>query len=216
MKPVVFNRLYWGIMPILLWGCIINSFFLMQLSLTLLAVLSVVFFIKGTRFTPPILRVLLVIGLAITNPPQVHVLAVAAIPFVHVVYIAFFLKIRYSNYPLPNCKWAFIFLTEALGLAIFFYLLPRLATNDMVWQVVLCMFTASIALQSVMHAFRLREQPDGWYCLAGITLLIAGGALALAYPTLSVLCYGLANYGLVYGATRYIWQKQGMPHGYVV
>lgn len=191
--------------------------------MTLLAVLSVVFFLKGTRFTPMMLRVLLVIGIAltippqvllwsITSPPQVHVLAVASIPLVHLVYIAFFLKIRYTNYPLPTCKWAFIFLTEALGLAIFFYLLPRLEAEGMVWQVVLYMFTASIALQSVMHAFRLREQPYGWYCLAGISLLIAGAALALSSPSLSMLCYGLANYGLVYGATRYIWQKQGVPY----
>ncbi len=180
--------------------------------MTLLAVLSVVFFLKGTRFTPIILRVLLVIGVALTSPPQVHVPAVATIPLVHLAYIAFFLKIRYTNYPLPTCKWAFIFLTEALGLAIFFYLLPFLEAKGMVWQVVLCMFTASIALQSVMHAFRLREQPSGWYCLAGMTFLITGAALALSYPALSVFCYGLANYGLVYGATRYIWQKQGFPY----
>lgn len=211
MKPVTFTSVYWGLMPVLLWGCIINSYFLMQLSLVLLTILSVVFFIKGTRFTPTILRVLLIIGLTITNLPYVHLSAVAAIPLVHLVYIAFFLKIRYTNYPLPTCKWAFIFLTEALGLAIFFYLLPRLEAYGMVWQVVLCMFTASIALQSVTHAFRLREQPHGWYCLAGITFLIAGGALALAHPSLSVFCYALANYGLVYGATRYIWQKQGTP-----
>lgn len=211
MKPVVFNSVYWGLMPMLLCGCIIDSSFLMQLSMALLTVLSVVFFIKGTRFTPTILRVLLITGLIITSPPQVHLPAVAAIPLVHLVYIAFFLRIRYSNYPLPTCKWAFIFLTEALGLAIFFYLLPRLEADDIVWQVVLCMCTASIALQSVMHAFRFREQPYGWYCLAGIICLIAGGALAIAHPSFSMLCYGLANYGLVYGATRYIWQKQGTP-----
>ncbi|WP_343669431.1 hypothetical protein [Chitinophaga sp.] len=212
MKPVVFNSLYWGMMPILLWGCIVNSTLLMQLSMTLLVVLSVVFFLKGTRYTPTILRVLLIIGLVLISPPQVHLPAAANIPLVHLVYIAFFLKIRYTNYPLPTCKWAFIFLTEALGLVIFFYLLPILETQNIVWPVVFCMFTASIALQSVMHAFRLREQPDGWYCLAGITFLIVGGALALAYPAASVFCYALANYGLVYGATRYIWQKQGIPY----
>ncbi|WPQ64421.1 hypothetical protein SIO70_06010 [Chitinophaga sancti] len=206
MKPVVFNSLYWGTMPILLWACFVNAAWLKELSMVLLIVYAAVFYISGTRYTPTLLRVLLIIGLAITSPPLVHLLAGASIPLVHIVYIAYFLKIRYTNYPLPTCKWAFIFLTEALGLAIFFYYLPTL---ENVWPVVFCLFTASIALQSVMHAFRLSDQPAGWYCLAGITFLIAGGAFS---PTISLICYALANYGLVYGATRYIWQKQGIPY----
>jgi hypothetical protein len=205
MKPVVFNSLYWGTMPILLWSCFVHAAWLMELSMVLLIVYAVIFFISGTRYTPTLLRALLITGLALTSPPLVHLLFGASISLVHLVYIAFFLKIRYTNYPLPTCKWAFIFLTEALGLAIFFYCLPVLET---VWPAVLCLFTASIALQSVMHAFRLREQPAGWYCLAGISFLIVGGL----FPATSFICYALANYGLVYGATRYIWQKQGMPY----
>lgn len=206
MKPVLFNSLYWGTMPLLLWGCLVNAVWLQELAMVLLTIFAAIFFISGTRYTPTLLRVLLIIGLAVISPPLVHLLFDASIPLVHIVYIAFFLQIRYTNYPLPTCKWAFIFLTEALGLAIFFYYLPRLET---VWPVVLCLFTASIALQSVMHAFRLREQPAGWYCLAGIIFLIAGGALP---PPYRLICYALANYSLVYGATRYIWQKQGIPY----
>jgi hypothetical protein len=125
------------------------------------------------------------------------------------IFIAALLKIRYSNYPLPTCKWPFIFISEAIALAIFFYFLPMLET---VWPTVVFMFIASIALQCSVHAFRLKEQPAGWLCIAGITLLITGDVLALVGSTTALLCYGLASYGLAYGTTLYVWQKQGSPY----
>lgn len=208
MRPAVFNYLYWGSFILLIVSWILHTDPGIKLSLLLLTGWSLLFFVQGTRYTPVLLRVLMVVALVFSYF-LVHLRSTYTSSLLHLIYIAFYLKIRYTNYPLPTCKWAFIFISEAVALAIFFYFLPVIAE---VWSVILFMITASIALQSVMHAFRLKEQPAGWYCLAGILFLIAGDALTLGGVSTGILCYGLAHYGLVYGATRYIWQKQGSPY----
>lgn len=208
MKPAVFNSLYWSSFVLLVLGWALHSNITVQVSWALLTVWPLIFFLTGTRYTPVILRVLMTLGI-ITLALQVHIKSTSLPLLVLCCYIASLLKIRYSNYPLPTCKWAFIFISEAIALAIFFYYLPMLTS---VWPVVIFMFVASIALQSAMHAFRLREQPAGWYCLVGMALLIAGDVLAMDSQPTAILCFGLAGYGLVYGTTRYIWQRQGSPY----
>ena len=138
---------------------------------------------------------------------------------VYLLYIALFLKIRYTNYPLPTCKWAFIFLSGAVALAIFFHILPRLPKPLFTWPLIIFGLTTFIVLQSVLHAFRLKEQPGGWYCLAGIILFIGATFIfssvkfdwRLYNGLLGALLYGLSQYGLVYGMVLYIWQRQGSP-----
>lgn len=208
MKPAVFNSLYWSSFVLLLLGWWFDSNIVIQVSFILQTVWAVIFFLTGTRYAPATIRGLMVIGLLI-SPHILHVKSTYTPWFILCIFIAALLKIRYSNYPLPTCKWAFIFISEATALAIFFYLLPRL---EAVWPTVVFMLLASIALQSAVHAFRLKEQPAGWLCIAGITMLITGEVLAMDGYTTSLLCYGLANYGLVYGTTLYVWQRQGSPY----
>lgn len=208
MKPAVFNSLYGASFVLLLLGYCFDANIVIQVSLILMTIWAVIFFLAGTRYTPAIVRGLMVVGLLI-SPPIVHVKSTLTPLPALCIFIALLLKIRYSNYPLPTCKWAFIFISEAIALAIFFYFLPMLET---VWPTVIFMFVASVALQSAVHAFRLKEQPAGWLCIAGVTLLIAGDVLAMGGSTIALLCYGLAGYGLVYGTTLYVWQRQGNPY----
>lgn len=129
----------------------------------------------------------------------------------HLAYIGFFLKVRYTNYPLPLCKYLYIFLAEAVVIAFLFLIFPFL--DDMAIPVIIYAITISFTLLCVMHAFRFREQPMGWYCLAGSILFICSDAMiAVDYfyrpfpfaDLLIMLTYGLAQWGLIEGSIRYL------------
>jgi len=73
--------------------------------------------------------------------------------------------------------------------------------------------TISFTLLCVMHAFRFGEQPMGWYCIAGALLFICSDAMIALqrfyhdFPAASVLImftYGLAQWALIEGSTRYL------------
>lgn len=129
----------------------------------------------------------------------------------HLAYIGFFLKVRYTNYPLPLCKYLFIFLSEAVVIAFLFFMFPYLGSMRV--PVIIYAITISFTLLCVMHAFRFGEQPMGWYCIAGSLLFICSDAMIAlehfyhdfpAASALIMLTYGLAQWALIEGSTRYL------------
>ncbi|PSL49075.1 putative membrane protein YhhN [Chitinophaga niastensis] len=132
----------------------------------------------------------------------------------HVMYIAFFLKIRYSNHPIPLCKYPLVFLNAAVVIVFILFLLPYL--GSLAIPVIIYAITISITVQSVLHAFHFRQQPAGWYCIIGAVLflvsdsLIATGKFYHPLPyggILVMLTYGIAQWGLVYGSIRYFTER---------
>jgi uncharacterized membrane protein YhhN len=132
----------------------------------------------------------------------------------HLMYIFFFLKIRYSNPPVPPCKYHFVFLNAAVVIVFILFLVPYLGSLTI--PVIIYSTTISIMVQSVLHAFHFRRQPIAWYCMAGAVLfLISDSLIALGrfyHPLpggdiLVMLTYGLAQWGLIYGSTEYFRVK---------
>lgn len=128
----------------------------------------------------------------------------------HIMYIIFFLKIRYSNLPVPMCKYPFIFLNAAVVILFILLMVPYLGSLTV--PVIIYAFALSITVQSVLHAFHFRRQPAGWYCIIGAVLfllsdlLIAVGKFYHPLPggdIVVMLTYGFAQWGLVYGSTEY-------------
>ncbi|SEW06332.1 lysoplasmalogenase [Chitinophaga arvensicola] len=132
----------------------------------------------------------------------------------HIMYSIFFLKIRYSNLPVPNCRYVYIFLNAAAVIAFIMFLLPYLGSLAM--PVILYAIVISIMLQSAIHAFHFERQPAGWYCVIGALLfiisdgLIATGKFYHPLPggdILVMLTYGFAQWALVVGSTAYFRVK---------
>ncbi len=132
----------------------------------------------------------------------------------HLAYIGFFLKVRYTNYPLPLCKYLFIFLSEAIVLAFLFFMFPYL--GGLAIPVIIYAITISFTLLCAMHAFRFNEQPMGWYCIIGSILFICSDAMIAldrfhqpfpAAGILIMLTYGLAQWALTEGSARYLLSR---------
>ncbi|NIG52202.1 lysoplasmalogenase [Chitinophaga sp. Cy-1792] len=142
--------------------------------------------------------------------PLYFMLGLGSFLLAHVMYITFFLKIRYSNLPAPYCKYPFIFLHAAFLIWFILFLFPYLGALRI--PVIIYALTISITVQSVLHAFHFKWQPEGWYCITGAVLfmisdsLIAVGKFYHPLPANGVwvmLTYGLAQLGLVYGAVKF-------------
>ncbi|WP_298740175.1 lysoplasmalogenase [uncultured Chitinophaga sp.] len=132
----------------------------------------------------------------------------------HLAYIGFFLKVRYTNYPLPLCKYPLIFLTEALVLAFLFFMFPHL--RKLAVPVTIYAIAISFTLLCAMHAFRFKEQTMGWYCIGGAILFICSDAMIAvarfyhSFPAAGIcimLTYGLAQWALINGSTRYLLSR---------
>ncbi|RAJ85693.1 putative membrane protein YhhN [Chitinophaga dinghuensis] len=128
----------------------------------------------------------------------------------HVFYILFFLKIRYSNPPVPMCKYPVIFLHAAFLIGFILLLLPHLGALKI--PVIIYALALSITVQSSIHAFNLKWQPAGWFCIIGAVLfLISDSLIALgkfyqplpANGVLVMITYGLAQWGITAGAVSY-------------
>ncbi|TWF44460.1 putative membrane protein YhhN [Chitinophaga polysaccharea] len=144
----------------------------------------------------------------------------------HVMYIIFFLKIRYSNPPVPSCKYPLIFLHAAIIIFFILYLAPHL--GNLAIPVIIYALTISVMVQSVLHAFHFRRQPAAWYCLIGALLFMFSDSLIavgkFVHPLwggdiLVMLTYGIAQWGLVIGSTEYFAGKnrplQVSPEGLI-
>lgn len=197
----------------------------------LLSLVLAIYFLSGTEGIPAVFRVLLLAALFFSGFGDMFLLfseqsklfftcALVTFMFSLASYIGFFLKIRYTNYPHPLCQWAFILLTAAAVIAFLFFISPYL--KEMTLPVFLFALIAYIMLQSVMHAFRLKEQPSGWYSLAGACIYILSCVIiAIHYfyshletgPFLIMLTYGIAQWGMVTGGLRYLQMRQEDPLG---
>ncbi|MDQ0105655.1 putative membrane protein YhhN [Chitinophaga terrae (ex Kim and Jung 2007)] len=132
----------------------------------------------------------------------------------HIAYIVFFLKIRYSNPPVPLCKYPYIFLNAAAAIAFILFLAPY--TGSFTWPVILYALAISINVQSTIHAFHFKRQPMAIYCVIGAVLFMISDSL-IAFQKfyqpipggdmLVMLTYGLAQSGLVYGSVKYFESK---------
>ena len=132
----------------------------------------------------------------------------------HIMYITFFLKIRYSNPPVPLCKYPLIFLNAAIVILFILFMAPYLGSLTV--PVIVYALALSITVQSTLHAFHFRRQPAGWYCIIGAVLfllsdlLIAVGKFYQQLPCgdiIVMLTYGFAQWGLVYGSTEYFRRR---------
>jgi len=131
-----------------------------------------------------------------------------------VMYCIFFLKIRYSNLPVPLCRYPYILLNAAVIILFLLFLLPHL--GSLAVPVIAYAITLFFLVQCVLHAFHFSRQPSGWYSLIGAILftisdaLIATGKFYRPLPAgdiLVMLTYGFAQWGLVYGGTEYFRVK---------
>lgn len=132
----------------------------------------------------------------------------------HLAYIGFFLKVRYTNHPLPLCKYPLIFLTEAVILVFLLFMFPYL--GSLAIPVIIYAIAISFTLLCAMHAFRFKEQPMGWYCIAGCIMFICSDAMIAmtrfyhSFPAsgiLIMLTYGLAQWALINGSARYLLSR---------
>lgn len=173
------------------------------------------------RLRPAIFRNLLLTALFFSWAGDILLLwdqyflpALGSFLLAHLAYIGFFLKVRYTNYPLPLCKYPLIFLTEAIVLSFLFFMFPYL--GKLAIPVVIYAIAISFTLLCVMHAFRFKEQPMGWYCIGGAILFICSDAMiAVArfyhpFPTAGIcimFTYGFAQWALINGSTRYLLSR---------
>ncbi|MBW8686302.1 lysoplasmalogenase [Chitinophaga rhizophila] len=193
----------------------------------LLSFVLVVQFVLGTEGIPPVFRISMLAALFLTGFGDIFLLFSDQSPFFFtfglatfalslLAYIGFFLKIRYSNYPLPRCQWAFMFSAQAAIITFIYLVIPYL--GQMTIPVIIFAIVASVMLQAVKHAFRLKDQPSGWYALGGAGLYILSCALIAIHhfcyripmgSFLIMLTYGLAQWGLVNGGLLYLRMRRG-------
>lgn len=199
----------------------------------LLTILLATFFLSNTKLAARPFRLLMFFALFFScigdvlllfedKGEEFFIAGIAAFLFTHLAYIGFFLKIRYTNLPLPDCKWPFIFLTEAALLLFIFAMLPYL--GDMSMPVIIYAIFISFTLLTSIHAFRLKEQAIGWFCISGAILFIISDTLTAidhfyhtvpAGDLLITLTYGLAQWGLCTGGLKYLQLRQGDGRQYV-
>jgi uncharacterized membrane protein YhhN len=187
----------------------------------LLTVVLEVFVITAGRNMKPSFLAFLLLGLVFSFggdvllmfdylKPEFFLFGLGSFLLAHFMYITFFLKIRYSNKPVPLCKYPLVFLHAAILIAFILFLLPYLGALKI--PVMIYALALSITVQSSLHAFNFQWQPAGWYCLAGTILfllsdsLIALGKFYHPFPgsgVLVMITYGLAQWGITAGAVRY-------------
>ncbi|MCF6402089.1 lysoplasmalogenase [Chitinophaga filiformis] len=226
-KASSFNLLYTATLLVHLSAIFFHLDILCYISKFLLPFILAAYFITGTEGIPAIFRISLLAALLLSGFGDMFLLfseqstlfftcGLFTFMLSLLSYIGFFLKIRYTNYPLPLCKWPFILGMAAGIIAFIFFMLPYL--GQMTLPVLFFAVTAYIMLQSVMHAFRLGEQPSGWYSLAGACLYIVSCTLiAIHYfyrhlemgTFFIMLTYGIAQWGLVTGGLRYLQMRRG-------
>ncbi|SFN87450.1 Uncharacterized membrane protein YhhN [Chitinophaga sp. YR627] len=223
----VLNILYAVTLFVHLLAIVFHLDILSYTSKFLLPFILAIQFVLGTEGIPPVFRISMLAALFFTGFGDMFLLfseqntwffsfSLITFAFSLLAYIGFFLKIRYSNYPLPRCQWAFIFAASAAVIGFIFFMLPYL--GQMTIPVIIFAGIASVMLQAVKHAYRLKDQPSGWYAMAGAGLYIISCAIiAIHYfyhplemgNFLIMLTYGLAQWGLVTGGLLYLRMRRG-------
>lgn len=226
-KGSSFNLLYATTLLVHLSAIFFRLDVLCYVSKFLLPFILIAYFFNGTEGIPAVFRVLLLAALFLSGFGDMFLLfseqsrlffvcGLVTFMFSLASYIGFFLKIRYTNYPLPLCQWPFILAMAAGIIGFIFFMLPYL--GSMMLPVLLFAVTAYIMLQSVKHAFRLKDQPYGWYALTGACVYVLSCAIiAIHYfyrhlemgTFFIMLTYGIAQWGLVAGGLRYLQMRRG-------
>jgi len=226
-KASSFHLLYAITLLVHLCAILFHLDILRYVSKFLLPFILAAYFITGTEGIPAIFRVSLLAALFFSGfgdmfllfyeqSPLFFTCGLVTFVFSLLAYIAFFLKIRYTNYPLPLCNWPFILGMAAGIIAFIFFMLPYLGRMTLL--VLIFAVIAYIMVQSVMHAFRLKDQPSGWYSLAGACIYILSCviiAIHYFYHHLEMgafylmLTYGIAQWGMVTGGLRYLQMRRG-------
>jgi uncharacterized membrane protein YhhN len=189
----------------------------------LLTILLATFFLTNTKQgTGKVFRILMFLALLFScigdvflllesKGEEYFIIGLASFLFTHLAYIGFFLRIRYTNLSRPDCRWPFIFLTEGALLLFIFSMLPYL--GDMSIPVIIYAIFISFTLLTSIHAFRLKEQAIGWFCISGAILFIISDTLTAidhfyhSVPAGDIwitLTYGLAQWGLCTGGLQYL------------
>lgn len=226
-KESVFNVLYAVILSVHLLAVALHLDILTYATKFLLPFILAAQFITGTEGVPAVFRITMLGALLFSGFGDMFLLfseesslffTCALIIFMMsmLFYIAFFLKIRYTNYPLPRCQWGFIVGAQALIVLFIFFMLPYL--GKMTLPILIFAAIASVMLQAVKHAFRLADQPSGWYALAGAGIYIVSCAIIavhyfyyhmLSGTVLIMLTYGVAQWAMVNGGLRYLRMRRG-------
>jgi uncharacterized membrane protein YhhN len=227
MQKRVFTILYFIVLLIDLTAIACNIKVICYIADPLLSIILAVYFFSNTKSVAWSFRLLMTLALLFSFIGDIFLLfeekeeiffiiGIACFLITHLSYIGFFLKIRYSNLPLPDCKWPFIFLTEAALLLFIFSMLPYL--GDMSIPVIIYAIFISFTLLTSIHAFRLKEQSIGWFCISGAILFIASDTLEAIdhfYHTVPAgnffitLTYALAQWGLCAGGLWYLQVNHG-------
>ena len=223
----VLNILYAATLIVHLLAIVFHLDILSYASKFLLPLILATQFVLGTEGIPPVFRISMMAALFFTGFGDMFLLfseqntwfftfSLVTFAFSLLAYIGFFLKIRYSNYPLPRCQWAFIFAAQAVVIAFIFFILPYL--GRMTLPVIIFAGIASVMLHAVKHAFRLKDQPSGWYAMAGAGLYILSCTIIAVHyfyhplemgNFLIMLTYGLGQWGLVTGGLLYLRMRRG-------
>lgn len=226
MPKRVFTILYFIVLLIDLTAIAYNRELISYVADPLLSIILAVYFLSNTKSVAWSFRLLMTLALLFSFIGDIFLLfeekneiffiiGIACFLITHLSYIGFFLKIRYTNLPLPDCKWPFIFLTEAALLLFIFSMLPYLA--DMSIPVIIYAIFISFTLLTSIHAFRLKEQTIGWLCISGAILFVASDTLEAidhfyhmvpAGNFFITLTYGLAQWGLCAGGRLYLQINQ--------
>lgn len=227
MQKSVFTILFFITLLIDLIAVVCNKEVIRYVAEPLLTVILAANFLSSTPYVARSFRVLMFLALFFSCIGDIFLLfedrgeeffitGILCFLFTHLAYIGFFLKIRYTNLPLPDCKWPFIFLTEAALLLFIFSMLPYL--GDMSIPVIIYAIFISFTLLTSIHAFRFKEQAIGWLCISGAILFIASDTLEAinhfyhvvpAGDLLITLTYGLAQWGLCTGGRWYLQINHG-------
>jgi uncharacterized membrane protein YhhN len=227
MQKRVFTILYFTILLIDLIAIACNKEVISFVAEPFLIITLAIYFLSNTRYVARSFRILMFLALFFSfigdmflfiekEAEAFFIAGIVCFLFTHLAYIGFFLKIRYTNLPLPDCKWPFIFLTEAALLLFIFSMLPYLA--DMSIPVIIYSIFLSFTLLTSIHAFRLKEQSIGWFCISGAILFVASDTLEAIdhfYHTVPAgnffitLTYALAQWGLCAGGLWYLQINQG-------
>lgn len=202
----------------------------------LLTVLLAIYTVSALQKVPAGFKALLLMALFFSfsgdvlllledQSPSFFLFGLGAFLMAHLAYIGYFLRIRYNYFPLPLCKFPLIFLTAAVAISFILFMAPHLA--QLLIPVIVYTVAICFTLLTTLHAFQLKLYPVARYCVAGALLFICSDAMIAInkfyapLPAAGVwimLTYGLAQWGLVYGSTRFLattWHSRQLttvPH----
>jgi uncharacterized membrane protein YhhN len=149
------------------------------------------------------------------SQPLFFMLGLGAFLTAHIFYILYFLRVRGQLSPTPAWKPFWILLILLYAVALVYLLYPRL--GDLKIPVLVYATVISTMLIAALHAFDLKKQPWGIYCMYGAAyFVLSDSILAInkfhthcnCASLLTMLTYGIAQGLIVWGVVE---KKESMP-----